>query len=319
MAVNRKIVNTTLSKDNVEKLSTLAKKAGKPKARILDEAVDALFEKREDETAPKQCVTISVANNKGGVGKTTSTAAIAFLLSKMGKHVLVIDADPQGNLSGRFGYDTSEQAPKYLGAVIEDRLQKGPHQPISYYITHLAEFPRIDLIYSDVRLDSDYEVMNANSVKSMTMFRKIVEEIKTLDTYDYIFIDTRPSLGNAVASAFIASDYLLVPINAAYDSITGANNVVNFMATAREVNPDLKMLGVFFNMVENRTKAFHEIQPMVQGSWAAKVFDTCIPRNQANIDAENEGAPITYRYPSSKASKAYSKLVGEMVSRLEKA
>ena len=108
--INRKVINTTLSKDNAEKLRTLSKRKGIPQTRVLDRAVDTLYQKEEasmEGAAKHKGIAICIANNKGGVGKTTSTAAFADLLSKRGKHVLVIDADPQGNLSGRFGYSAT--------------------------------------------------------------------------------------------------------------------------------------------------------------------------------------------------------------------
>ena len=108
--INRKVINTTLSKDNAEKLRTLSKRKGIPQTRVLDRAVDTLYQKEEASMEAKhKGIAICIANNKGGVGKTTSTAAFADLLSKRGKHVLVIDADPQGNLSGRFGYSADRR------------------------------------------------------------------------------------------------------------------------------------------------------------------------------------------------------------------
>lgn len=196
--INRKVINTTLSKDNAEKLRTLSKRKGIPQTRVLDRAVDTLYQKEEAsmEGATKhKGIAICVANNKGGVGKTTSTAAFADLLSKRGKRVLVIDADPQGNLSGRFGYsaDSPEQAiPNYLGSLIEDRFRGTEHQPLGYFISHLDEFPRIDIIYSDIRLDGVYTLLTTDSIASATMFRKLLTEIRSLDKYDYILIDARP-------------------------------------------------------------------------------------------------------------------------------
>ena len=228
-------------------------------------------------------IAICIANNKGGVGKTTSTAAFADLLSKRGKHVLVIDADPQGNLSGRFGYsaDSPEQAiPNYLGSLIEDRFRGTEHQPLGYFIDHL-------------------------------------DEIRSLDKYDYILIDARPAVNNEVSSIFIGSDYVIIPVEASWDSIVGANTIYQFMAKSRELNPALKLLGVFFTKVQDRTTSFHTLLPMVKGNWDKDLFQTKIPRNQDVVNAENEGYPVTYRKPACKASKAYVKLLDEMVERID--
>nr|WP_304101384.1 AAA family ATPase [Mitsuokella multacida] len=321
--INRKVINTTLSKDNAEKLRTLSKRKGIPQTRVLDRAVDTLYQKEEAsmEGATKhKGIAICVANNKGGVGKTTSTAAFADLLSKRGKRVLVIDADPQGNLSGRFGYsaDSPEQAiPNYLGSLIEDRFRGTEHQPLGYFISHLDEFPRIDIIYSDIRLDGVYTLLTTDSIASATMFRKLLTEIRSLDKYDYILIDARPAVNNEVSSIFIGSDYVIIPVEASWDSIVGANTIYQFMAKSRELNPDLKLLGVFFTKVQDRTTSFHTLLPMVKGNWDKDLFQTKVPRNQDVVNAENEGYPVTYRKPACKASKAYVKLLDEMVEQIE--
>lgn len=318
---NRKVVNTTLSKDNAEKLKTLSKRKGIPQTRVLDDAVDGLYRKETNmENQPKHKGTaICIANNKGGVGKTTSTAAFADLLSKRGYRVLLIDADPQGNLSGRFGYsaDTPESAiPNYLGSLIEDRFRSIEHQPLGYFISHLEEFPRIDIIYSDIRLDGVYTMLTADSIASATMFRKLFTEIRSLDLYDYILIDARPAVNNEVSSIFIGCDYVIIPLEASWDSIVGANTIYQFMAKSRDLNPNLKLLGVFFTKVQDRTTSFHKLMPMVQGNWAKDLFETKIPRNQDVVNAENDGYPVTYRKPACKASKAYNKLLDEVVERL---
>lgn len=319
----RKPINTTLSTDNAAKLKEMAKISGQPQTRVLDQAVDELYQKElktMEDTPKHKAITISIANNKGGVGKTTTTAAFADLLSKRGKKVLLIDADPQGNLSGRFGYDTDEQLPNYLGALIEDRRAKGnEHKSLEEYIQHSGEYPRIDIIVSDLRLDEVYTSLNGNNLASTAIFSIIVEEARAMDKYDFILIDARPALNNEISSAFVGSNYVVIPIEAAGDSIIGANAMVGFMAQARAFNPKLELLGVFFNKVVDRTKSFHELEPMVKGGWGDKLFDTKIPRIQDVVNAENAGAPVTAKYPNCKASKAYSKLLDEVVSRIENA
>lgn len=317
----RKVVNTTLSKDNAEKLKALSKRKGIPQTRILDDAVDGLYKKETlMEQQPKhKGITICIANNKGGVGKTTSAAAFADLLSRRGNRVLVIDADPQGNLSGRFGYsaDSPEQAiPNYLGSLIEDRFRGIQHQPLGYFIHHLDEFPRIDIIYADIRLDGVYTMLSSDNIASATMFKKLFAEIRSMDFYDYIIIDARPAVNNEVSSIFIGCDYVLIPIEASWDSIVGANTIFQFIAKSRDLNPKLKLLGVFFTKVQDRTTSFHTLLPMVKGNWDKNLFQTKIPRNQDVVNAENDGYPVTYRKPACKASKAYIRLVDEVVTRI---
>ena len=322
---SRKAVSTTLSKDNVEKLKTLSKMRGVPQTKVLDDAVDTLYRKEESiELQPKhKGIVISIANNKGGVGKTTSAAAFADLLSKRGFTVLVIDADQQGNLSGRFGYDFSspdQLRPNYLGNLIKDRLSDNViHQPLPYFIEHLAEFPRIDIICSDIRLDDIYAEMNAKGPAGYTVFRKIINEVRHIDKYDYIIVDSRPAINTEVSTLFLGTDYVLIPIEPAFDSVLGANSMVRFVSKNRELNPGLKILGVFMTKVKDRTISFHSLLPMVQEGWDKDLFQTKIPYNQDVVNAENDGAPVTYRKPVCKASKAYQKLLDEVVTKIENA
>lgn len=320
----RKPINTTLSTDNAAKLKEMARNSGRPQTRILDQAVDELYQKEIDnmeqmENAPKhKGIVISIANNKGGVGKTTSTAAFADLLSKRGKKVLLIDGDPQGNLSGRFGFASDDYRANYLGALIKDlRNENQEHQDIEHYINRLGEYPRIDIIISDLRLDEVYSSLGSNALASTALFSKIIHAVRDLDRYDYILIDARPALNNEISSAFVASDYVIIPIEAASDSVIGANAMIGFMNQARDFNPKLELLGVFFNKVADRTKSFHELLPLVTDGFSQKLFETKVPRAQDVVNAENFGAPVTAKYPECKASKAYSKLIDEVVNRIE--
>ena len=314
----RKSIHATLSTDNAAKLKELAKSSGQPQTRVLEQAVDELYQKEtmNMETAPKhKGIVIAIANNKGGVGKTSSTAAFADLLSKRGKKVLLIDADPQGNLSGRFGYEKNN--PMYLGTLLKDRMAEDiEHAPLDKFIQKSGEFPRIDVIVSDLRLDGVYSELNSN-IDRTSVFDDIVTEARAMDKYDFILIDSRPALNMEVGSVFIASDYIIIPIEPAWDSIVGADSMIKFMNKFKKrLNPNLQLLGVFFNKVVDRTVSFHDLFPQVKDGWDDKLFNTKIPRVQDVVNAENVGAPVTYRYPNCKASKAYSKLLEEVVTRI---
>lgn len=322
--VNRKHLHMTLSFDSAAKLNTLAGKAGKPKARVLDAAVDALYQK-EEETMDHKGTVITIATNKGGAGKTTSTAAIADVLSKRGNRVLVIDTDPQGNLSLCFGFDPLNLSHNYIGLLILDRMgmvknEKGDiiHKDIHEYINHAEGYPRIDVMTADLRLDGDFAFMNADNIKGTAIFRVIIQELKRLNTYDYILVDTRPSLNNEVAAIFLASDYILIPVVPAKASLYGANATIQFLASCRTANPSLKLLGVFLTQIVGRTKSFQAVAPLVKGSWEDQVFKTDIPRAQDAINAENESRPVTTLFANTKLAKKYEQLVEEMVERIGK-
>ncbi len=325
----RKSFTTTLSKDNVEKLKTLSEKKGVPKTKILDDAVNTLFEKeetKEQETKKHKGIVISVSNNKGGVGKTTTVAALADLLSKKGKTVLVIDADPQGNLSNTFsymGHGQNQILDNYIGSLLKDRIravqEDNPDRCIKldYYILNSEDFPRIDLLCSDIRLDGIYAELNAGGVRYSYIIADIIEEAKAMDKYDYILIDNRPAMNNEVAMFLLGTDYVIIPVEPAKHAILGANAMARFVLTTAKQRPGLKILGAFMTKVVDRTKSFQEFLPMVQNGWDKMLFETRIPYNQDVINSENFSSPVTVCKPSCKASKAYAKLCDEVVKRIE--
>lgn len=316
----RKTLFTTLSVDSAQQLDTLASKAGKPKTRVLDEAVETLYKQKEDEEMEKlhpQGTVITIATNKGGAGKTTSTAAFADILARRRNRVLLIDADPQGNLSKRFGFAPNAFPENYLGELIQDRMDhREAHRDISYYINKSSEYPRIDIIVSNLRLDGDYSAMNAENIKGTTVFRTIIEDVRKLDVYDYILVDTRPSLNNEVGAVLVASDYVMIPVEPTEDAIFGADATIKFMATCRRMNPDLKLLGLFMTKVYDRNKSFREAAPVIRESWADSVFKTLIPRSQDADNAGNEGKPVTTMFANKKLAKKYEQLVDEAVKRI---
>lgn len=266
-------------------------------------------------------IVLTIANHKGGCGKTTSVAAFAHVLAKSGYKILLIDADPQGNLSGRFGYDYVSN-PKnlrenYFGSLIKARLAEDTEKDIEEFTAHLEDYPNIDVIYSDLRLDDVYAEMNAKGATGYTVIRKIIQEAKSKNIYDYILIDSRPAINMEVSTVFLATDYVIIPVEPAFDSILGANSMIKFVGKNRELNPNLSVLGVFMTKARERTKAFENMSEMAQGGWEKKFFKTIIPFNQDVVNAENDGGPVTKIKPSSKAAKAYEKLVREVEKRIE--
>lgn len=318
----RKQITTAISEDSSEKLDALSEKAGKPKGRVLDDAIKHLYNSEEDKkNMEHKCRVITIATNKGGAGKTTSAAAIADILSRRGNIVLLIDGDPQGNLSKRFGYMPSavDLRENYLGELIRDRMGKTPsHREISYYINKCSGYPCIDIIISDLRLDGDYSIMNAENIKGTVVFRNIIREIREMDAYDYVIVDTRPSLANEVGAIFVASDYVMIPVEPTEDAILGADATIQFAGTCRDMNPDLQVLGIFMTKCYDRNRSFREAAPVIRESWEDDVFKTLIPRSQDADNAGNEGKPVTSMFSNKKLAKKYEQLVDEAVERIEK-
>lgn len=320
---NRKPFMTSLSFNSAAQLEALSKIEGKPKARVIDTAIQEMFDHRKEEESMElkhAGTVITISTNKGGAGKTTSAAAIADVLSRRGNEVLVIDADPQGNLSKRFGYVPlpNQFKENYLGALIRDRIGADQnHNELGYYINECAGYPRIKIIVSDLRLDGDYSVMNAQQVSGTLIFRNIIHEIRELDRFDYIVIDTRPSLANEIGAIFIGSDYIIIPVEPTEDAIFGADATIKFAGTCRAMNPNLKVLGIFMTKCYDRNRSFREAIPVVRGSWQKGVFDTLIPRSQDADNAGNDGQPVTSKFSNKKLAKKYEQLVEEMMVRMK--
>lgn len=322
--VNRKRQNLSLSLTSSAKLDTLAARLGKPKARIFDKAVDILYEREEQNMEQTHhLVTLACATNKGGAGKTTTSAAFADILAKRGSRVLVIDTDPQGNLSSRFGYDPTNLYEDYLGKLLRDRLdiiiENGVpvHQPIERFIHESKGYPRVDIIFSDIRLDNDYKILSGSTNgMGAFVFKTIVEEIRKLDRYDYVVFDTRPSLNNEVGSVFIATDYVIIPVPLAKDAVYGADATMRFIIGCKAANERLHLLGIFLTKVSQRTKTAHEVAPFVKQNWAKYLFKTEIPRSQDAVNAENKSEPVTSVFANKKLAKRYELLVDEALERI---
>lgn len=258
---------------------------------------------------------LCIASDKGGVGKTATAAALCYSLAQRGNKVLLIDSDPQGNLSNKFGFGFDNRQENYIGKYIEHKVN---HKAIYLedFIHHNPNFPNIHIIVSDQRLDAEYANLDKNPHLSTQIFKILCDEVKALHRYDYIVIDTRPALRTEVGSALCASDYVLIPILAAADAIIGANDVFDYIHNLSEItgNP-IKVAGVFFNRVSGRTKAFKELDPFVRDSWRDYVLQTIIPQSQDVVNAENNGMPVTKYAPKSKVSLAFEELLDEVVNR----
>lgn len=246
---------------------------------------------------------------------------MSYLLSK--KHnVLLIDSDPQCNCASKYGISTSEGTGK-LGELLNDRMQDAvKHAPIENYVVNNPAIPRVDILAGGKSLNTMvYDVVfQSNAIKALMLFKKIVQEVTDMDKYDFIMIDTSPTFGNEINSLLLATDWIITPVLADTDAIDGANTTLKFLGPVREMNPDLKVAGIFFNQVVDRSKAIHELEPAIREAWGNDVFKTRVPYNPAAVSASiNEGEPVTKRYANSKASSAFESLLKEVLVRVNEA
>ena len=249
---------------------------------------------------------ISIANQKGGVGKTTTAVNLSACLAQKGKRVLLIDTDPQGNATSGLGIESHTEKSVY-NVLVDDMDIK--ETILSTMIKKLEICPaNINLAGAEIELVS--MVSRENRLKDA------VDTIR--DEYDYILIDCPPSLGLITLNAFTASDSVLVPIQCEYYALEGLGQLINTIKLVQKhLNPDLVIEGVILTMFDARTNLSTQVSREVEKYFGNKVFQTIIPRNIRLSEAPSHGLPISIYDPRSKGAKSYEKFVKEFLKNNE--
>lgn len=249
---------------------------------------------------------ISIANQKGGVGKTTTSINISAILAKRGKKVLLIDTDPQGNSTSGVGVDKEQEFSVYDVLVGEVEIEKTIKET---KIKNLKVCPsNINLAGAEVELVS---VMSREH-----RLKEGLEQIK--DNFDYIIIDCPPSLGLITLNAFTASDSVLIPVQCEYYALEGLGQLLNTINLVRKhLNKSLQIEGAVLTMYDIRTNLSNQVVKEVKKYFENKVYKTVIPRNVKLSEAPSYGMPITVYDPKSKGAKCYEKLVKEILKANE--
>lgn len=251
---------------------------------------------------------ISISNQKGGVGKTTTTVNLSAAVSMSGKKVLVIDLDPQGNTTSGLGFNKKE-----IDKSAYDLIQ---NECSAKEVILKTEFDNLSLIPSHINLaalDSGLSLFSGKEAKLRNQISGIKKD------YDCIFIDCPPSLGIITINAFCASDSVIIPIQCEYYALEGLAQLINTIKVIkRHHNPTFEIEGILMTMCDTRLKLTRQVMDEVKKNFPGKVFESVIPRSVKMSEAPGFGKPGVYFDKSNRASKAYMSLSEEILNTLDK-
>lgn len=249
---------------------------------------------------------ISVTNQKGGVGKTTSATNIAYYLAKAGKRTLLIDFDPQGNATSGLGVDKEKLDGTMTEVMLETKQLRDVIIP--------TEFKGLFIAPSTPHL-ANTEVELA---KAGRRFTRLKNAINTTEGYDFIVIDSPPSLSLLTVNGLIAARYVLLPVQAEFYALEGLGQLLETMKLVRKsMNPTLDLIGVLATMIDSRTTLSGQVYEEIKRHFPGKVFKTTIPRNIRLAEAPSHGLPIGEYDRWSKGARAYKAVTKEVISRAE--
>ena len=248
--------------------------------------------------------TIAIANQKGGVGKTTTSINLSASLAAKGKKVLVIDTDPQGNTTSGFGVEKNDLDNTVYELMLSECSIK------ECILNDVID--GVSIIPSNVNLAAaEIELIGVD--RKEYILKREVEWIK--DSFDYIIIDCPPSLSMLTINAMTTPDTVLVPIQCEYYALEGLSQLIHTINLVKErLNPDLDIEGVVFTMYDSRTNLSMQVVENVKSNLSQKVFQTLIPRNIRLAEAPSYGMPINAYDPKSAGAEAYMQLAEEVIN-----
>ncbi len=262
-----------------------------------------------------KCKTIAIANQKGGVGKTTTAFSLGIALANNNKKVLVVDADPQANLTTYMGFYDEDNIPVNLSTLIERFIDDEEIKPEQAILHHKEG---IDLIPSNLNLAMT-ETNLSNAMSREYAMQKSLEELKSI--YDYIIVDCMPSLSMLITNALAMADEVIIPVQSQYLLARGMGNLLKIISKVkRQINPKLQVGGILLTLVDNRTKLPNKIREELKEDYGdiVKLYDTQIPCAIKTAESTSKGKSIFAYDKNSKVALAYTNFAKEVLADNER-
>ena len=280
----------------------------------LERAARSLRSSKTQKRERMETMILAIANQKDGVGKTTTAANLGIGLAREGRNVLLVDCDPQGSLTVSLGYSQPDELDMTLTDLLAGVLMDKPAAP-EQGILHHAE--GVDLIPANISL-SGMETSLVNAMSREKVLKQYLDTVKK--EYDYILLDCMPSLGMLTVNTLAAADGVIIPVQAQYLSAKGMEQLLQTVGKVRrQINPKLKIAGVLLTMVDQRTNYAREVSDLLRRTYGGKIriFSTDIPHSVRAAETSAEGKSIYLHDPKGKVSQAYAQLTKEVI-QLEK-